>query len=137
MADDDQPGNDYLVISRGQWDADARPEDIQAAIDRFYAWHEDLVAQGRVKRGHRLAVEGKRISRERVLDGPFSEAKEVIGGFWIVVANSLDAAAELMGQNPCMAYGLSYEIRPIEAKPANAFEAANETPVRPFCSENL
>lgn len=127
---DDTSSNDYLVISRGQWDADAAPEDIQVAIDQFYVWIDRLSAEGRVQRGHRLAREGKRVSRERIVDGPFSEAKEVIGGFWIVTAESLDAAATLMAQNPCMAYGLSYEIRPIEAKRASAFESANETPQR-------
>ena len=40
--------NEYLVLSRGQWDADKSPEQIQQAIDAFYAWHDQLVAQGRM-----------------------------------------------------------------------------------------
>ena len=47
---------------------------------------KQLVAEGRVKRGHRLAREGKVVSRHRIADGPFAEAKELIGGYWIVCA---------------------------------------------------
>ena len=46
--------NEYLLLSRGQWDADKSPEEVQAAIDAFYAWHAQLVAQGRFKPGQRL-----------------------------------------------------------------------------------
>jgi hypothetical protein len=42
------PKNDALVISRGPWDADARPEDAQQAIDAFYARYEQGLADGRV-----------------------------------------------------------------------------------------
>ena len=121
---------DYLVLSRGQWDADKSKEEIQAAIDAFYVWYEQLLADGRVKRGHRLAREGKVVSRQRIADGPFAEAKELIGGYWIVVAASLDEAAELMSHNPTMTCGLSFEVRPIELQRASAYVASNETPSR-------
>ena len=119
---------EYLVLSRGQWDEDKSPQEIQQAIDDFYAWHGALVAQGRMKGGQRLAREAKRVSRSGVMDGPFSEAKEVIGGYWFVMAGSLEEAAELSAQNPCMRCGLSYEVRPVEPVRASAFELTNETP---------
>ena len=62
--------HEYLVLSRGQWDASLPPERIQAAIDDFYRWYEGLVAAGTMGPGHRLAREGKLVSRERVIDGP-------------------------------------------------------------------
>ena len=79
---------------------------------------------------------GSRLSRERavvsksgiVTDGPFGEGKEVIGGYWFIVARSLQEAAELAAQNPCAEYGLSFEIRPLEAERASAYKVANETP---------
>ena len=127
MSDDSL--HEYLVISRGRWDAEAAPADIQAAIDRFYAWIEDMVAQGRMRRGQRLAREGKLVSKLAITDGPFSEVKEVIGGYWFIIARSLDEAAQLAAQNPCLVYGLSYEIRPIETLRASAFALTNETPL--------
>jgi hypothetical protein len=120
--------SEYLVISRGQWNPDASPEEIQGAIDRFYDWLERLVAQGKMRPGQRLAREAKVVSQLAITDGPFSEGKEVIGGYWFIIARSLDEAAQLAAQNPCLAYGLSYEIRPIESIRASAFSLTNETP---------
>jgi hypothetical protein len=119
---------DYLVLSRGQWDADAAPQDIQAAIDQFYVWYEQLVAQGTIKRGSRLTPERKLVSRRGVVDGPFAETKEIIGGYWIIVAASLQQAAEIAARNPCLAFGLSLEIGPMEPARASAYAKACETP---------
>ncbi|WP_439519576.1 YciI family protein [Hydrogenophaga sp.] len=127
MSEDKRPG-EYLVISRGQWDADASPQDIQTAIDRFYDWHEDLVAKGQMRRGQRLARDSRLVTRERIIDGPFAEAKEVVGGYWWILAHSLDEAARIAADNPCLAYGLAFEIRPIEDVRASAFAVTNETP---------
>jgi hypothetical protein len=125
---DDTTLCDYLVLSRGHWDEDKSPEQIQAAIDQFYAWHDRLVAEGRMRAGRRLAREGKQVARSGVTDGPFAEAKEVIGGYWFFVAASLEEAAALAAQNPCIACGLSFEVRPVEVERASAYRLANETP---------
>jgi hypothetical protein len=121
--------SDYLVLSRGQWDEGASKEQIQGAIDSFYTWYEQLVAQGTIKRGQRLARERKTVSRLGVVDGPFAETKEIIGGYWIIVAASLQQAAEIAARNPCLAYGLSFEIGPIESARASAYARTCETPV--------
>jgi hypothetical protein len=120
--------NEYLLLSRGQWDPRKSKEEIQAAIDSFYAWHEQLVAQGTFKSGQRLATDGKLVTRTGVIDGPFAEAKEIVGGYWFIVAGSLQEAADIAAQNPCLACGLAYEIRPIERERASAFRDSNETP---------
>jgi hypothetical protein len=122
------PLHEYLVISRGQWDAELPPQTIQAAIDRFYDWYTRAVAAGRMKSGQRLAREGKRVARQGVTDGPFTEAKEIVGGYWFILAGSLDEAAAIAAENPCLACGLTYEIRPIELERASAFALTNETP---------
>jgi hypothetical protein len=119
---------EYLVISRGQWDANASKADVQRAIDRFYEWHGQNVQQGRMRTGSRLANEGRVVSKRSISDGPFVETKELVGGFWFIVASSLDEAAALAAENPCMAFGLSYEIRPLEAEKAAAEALNNETP---------
>lgn len=124
---DKPPLSEYLVISLGQWDAGVPPEKIQHTIDEFYAWHDRCVAQGRMKPGQRLAREGKRVTRHAVVDGPFSEAKEVIGGYWFIYAESLEAAAALAAENPLRAYGLNYEIRPIDPVRCSAFAVTTET----------
>jgi hypothetical protein len=124
------PSTEYLLLSRGQWDRSKSKEEIQGAIDKFYVWYEQLVAEGKFKPGRRLATGGKVVSRRGITDGPFSEAKELVGGYWIIVAKSLQEAAALAAQNPCLAYGLSNEIRPFDSERASAFRVTNETPPR-------
>ena len=121
--------SEYLVISRGQWDKDVSREEIQSAIDQFYIWLGRLVDEGKMKTGQRLASVGKTVSRNNaVTDGPFGEAKEVIGGYWFIVAGSLEEAVQIAAGNPCLKCGLFYEIRPIEAERASAFKVTTETP---------
>jgi hypothetical protein len=123
--------HEYLIISRGKWDADASPDDVQKAIDTFYVWLDGLVAEGKMRRGQRLATGGRTVSKRMgATDGPFGETKEVIGGYWFILAASLDEAAELAAGNPCMQHGLFYEIRPIDPERASAFAVTNETPGR-------
>ena len=121
---------EYLVISRGQWHEGLAPEVIQAAIDRFYVWHDELVAQGKMIAGQRLAPETKLVSKTGITDGPFTETKEVIGGYWFIRAANLAEAAQIAADNPCLACGLAFEIRPIEPKKASAFDTTTETPGR-------
>jgi hypothetical protein len=118
----------YLVISRGQWDKDKSLQQIQKAIDDFYIWHDRLISEGVMKAGQRLAREAKVVSRLGVIDGPFAEGKEVVGGYWFFLAGSLAEAAALAAQNPCLACGLTYEVRPIEEERASAFKLSSEMP---------
>ncbi len=97
------PEHEYLLLSRGQWDPDKSAEEVQSAIDSFYAWYERLVAEGKFKRGRRLATGTKLVTRSGVIDGPFAEAKEIIGGYWFIVASSLEEAAAVAAGNPCLA----------------------------------
>ena len=110
---------EYLVISRGQWDRTLSRNEIRKAIDQFYTWLDRLVNDGKMKRGQRLTHEGKTIVLPNVItDGPFGESKEVIGGYWFILANSLDEAVQIAKGNPCLDYGLFLEIRPIDPQPA-------------------
>ena len=109
------PPAEFLVIARGQWDKTLSRDEIQNAIDQFYLWLDRLVAEGKMKRGQRLTYEGKTIVRQNVIkDGPFGESKEVIGGYWFILASSLDEAAQIATGNPCLECGMFFEIRPID-----------------------
>jgi hypothetical protein len=110
---------EFLVICRGQWDNTLSRKEIQNAIGQFYVWLDQLVDEGKMKRGQRLTYEGKTIGRQSVItDGPFGESKEVIGGYWFILANNLDEAAQIAKGNPCLNYGLFVEIRPIDPQVA-------------------
>jgi hypothetical protein len=121
--------SEFLVLSRGQWDPGAAKEDIEAAIGKFYEWYARNLETGRMKPGSRLSTDVAMVSRSGIVtDGPFGEAKEVIGGYWTIVARTLREAAEIAAENPCIRYGLRFEIRPLEPERASAFNITNETP---------
>jgi hypothetical protein len=120
---------EFLVISRGKWDPGLPQEKIQSAIDDFYVWLGKLVDEGKMKTGQRLGNGGMTVRKSVMSDGPFGEAKEVIGGYWFILADNLEEAAGIAAGNPCLNCGLFYEIRPIESERASAFKVTNETPV--------
>lgn len=84
------------------------PEEMQAIIRRYQAWRESLGA--RVLDGQKLKDEGGKVLRSaetavRVLDGPYTEAKEVLGGFFLIEADSYEHAVELAQGCPHLDYG--------------------------------
>jgi len=120
--------SEYLVISRGKWDENLPPETIQAAIDRFYEWYGAHVAAGTIKVGSRLTPETKLVTKRGIIDGPFSETKEVVGGFWFITAASLEEAAAIAAENPAIQCGLSLEIRQLDPEKCTALDITAETP---------
>ena len=122
------PMNDYLVLSRGQWSDDASPQAVQGAIDAFYVWYEQGLAEGRLKPGSRLEPGARIVAKGLVTDGPFAETKEWVGGYWFIVAETLEQAAAIAAGNPCLQFGLSLEIRPLDATRAHVAVPTNETP---------
>ncbi|MGM9483620.1 YciI family protein [Roseateles sp. NT4] len=123
------PMNDYLVLSRGQWDADASPQAVQAAVDAFYVWYEQGLAQGRLKPGSRLETGCRVIAKGGLItDGPFAETKEWVGGYWFIVAETLEQAAAIAAENPCLQFGLTLEIRPLDGSRSDVTVHTNETP---------
>jgi hypothetical protein len=116
----EQPATtEYLVICRGQWDKTLSPDEIQSAIEKFYIWYDRLINEGKMKPGQRLTSEGKTVARKNeITDGPFGESKEVIGGYWFILAQSLDEAAQIAKGNPNLDFGHLVEIRPIDPQRA-------------------
>jgi hypothetical protein len=90
---------------------------MQKTMEKWMAWFKELGASGHIKYpGHPLEHEGKVVqgTRKTVNDGPYSEAKDVVGGFTIIEANDLAHAAELAKGCPILDVGGSVEVRPIQ-----------------------
>ena len=99
--------------------ADLAPSEIEAVIAKYMAWRERLAAEGRLAGGTKLTDDGGRwLSREngqvRVVDGPFSEAKEIIGGFFMIEATDYAEAVEISSTCPHIDYGGRIELRAVE-----------------------
>lgn len=97
------------------------PEEMQQIIQRYRAWRQKLAAAGKLERGHKLREEGGRIMRPNggkvdVVDGPYAEAKEVVGGLFVLNAESYDEAVELSRDCPHLAFG-TITVREIEPTP--------------------
>ena len=111
-----KPTQKYLFLHRSQAgqptpSADQRPspEQMQAMMTRWNAWKEKF-KDNIVDWGDKLKSGGKIVGASGVSDGPFVEAKEIIGGFMIVVAASLDEAVVIAQEMPA-GPGARIEVR--------------------------
>lgn len=86
------------------------PEQMQAMFAKFNAWKEKF-KDNIVDWGDKLKSGGKIVSASSVSDGPFVEAKEIIGGFMIVSADSWEHAVTIAREMPMMEPGARIEIR--------------------------
>lgn len=96
------------------------PDDIQRIIARYKAWSERIAAAGHLVGGEKLHDEGgKHLTRGAdgkmvVRDGPYAEAKEIIGGFFMIEAADYAQAVALCADSPHFELGGWIEIREVE-----------------------
>jgi hypothetical protein len=92
------------------------PEEMQQMLQRWNTWIAEGLRQGwMLDAGDALKTEGRVVNAKKVVtDGPFVEAKEIIGGFSITQADSIEAAAELAKGCPIFLRGGSVEVRPLQ-----------------------
>jgi hypothetical protein len=89
------------------------PAQMQEMYVAFNAWKEKFKGNI-VDMGGKLKPGGKILTESGVTDGPFAEAKEIVGGYMVVAAESTDRAVEIARQCPGMVRpGSSVEIREI------------------------
>lgn len=90
------------------------PSEMQAGMAVWENWVSDIIARGiLVSRGNRLAEDGKTIREGKIItNGPYVETKEIIGGYLIIRANSIDDAAEIARSAPLVGNG-SIELRAV------------------------
>ena len=115
---------DFLFLFRST-EAGARaamrtPEAAQRSLQTWLAWIRDLEAKGHLKeRGHPMDRDGRvvRGKDKLVTDGPYVEAKDIVLGFIVVAAPSLDEAVRLASGCPIVEGGGSVEVRPVATLP--------------------
>jgi len=116
----DTTTGEYMLLFRGpHWDKGLSPEDLQAAMDKVMAWFEELNERGKIKASQPLGAQGRIISGTNgrlVVDGPFAESKEAVGGYLVLLADDLNEAVEIARSMPTLKYGITVEVRPILAE---------------------
>lgn len=106
---------EFVFLYRGT-QRPTTPEENQQVLQKWMAWFQDLAAKGHVvDRGQPLERAGKIVQAgsKAVVDGPFAEAKDVVGGYTLVRANDLAQAAELAKGCPALDRGGYVEVRPV------------------------
>jgi hypothetical protein len=111
---------EYILLFRGpHWDRGLSTDDLQQAMDKVMGWFERLNERGKVKGAQPLGGQGRVISGTDgrfVVDGPFAESKEAVGGYLVLQADSLNEAVEIARSMPTLRYGISVEVRPVLAE---------------------
>lgn len=114
-----------MVIVKATKDSEAGVMPSKELIDAMGKYNEQLVKAGIMLAGDGLqpSSKGKRVrfsgAKRSVIDGPFTETKELIAGFWIWQVRSMEEAVEWLKRCPNPMPGESeVEIRPV-------FEAAD------------
>ena len=90
-------------------------EQTREQLDRWNGWIDEIADAGQMVDGQPLEDGGVVVSAAgaQAMDGPFAEAKELVGGFFIVqVADEREATA-IAGRCPLLEYGMTVEVRPV------------------------
>ena len=80
------------------------PEQMQAEMQKWNVWMGDLAQKGKLISGQPLLPQGKVLKgvSKKVTDGPFTEGKDIVGGYLLVKANDLQEAIELSKACPTL-----------------------------------
>jgi len=88
------------------------PEEMQKAVEKYMAWTKKPFTVD----SKRLAPDPGRVIRSnggkpRIADGPYSETKEVLGGFYLIEAANYDEAVQRALDHPHLEHGGTIEVR--------------------------
>jgi hypothetical protein len=98
---------------------------MQKTMEKWVAWFKEIGAKGHIKDpGHPLERTGKVVQGKQkiVNDGPYAEAKDIVGGYTLIEARDLDHAVEISKGCPILEVGGSVEVRPIRNLDMNLFK---------------
>jgi hypothetical protein len=90
------------------------PEEMQKATEKYMAWTKKPFT----KDSKRLAQDAGRVIRSqggkpKATDGPYSETKEILGGYYTIEAANYDEAVKLTLDHPHLEHGGTVEVRQV------------------------
>jgi len=108
---------EFLLLFRNKTGVDSysvSPEQMQAAMPKWQKWIGDIAGQGKFVSTQPLDYEGKTIRPGGITDGPYVEVKEIVVGYLICKASTIEEATEMGKDCPILDYeGGSLEVRTI------------------------
>lgn len=102
----------FLLLLKSKTALDYTPEELEKRLEEYREWIETIpahyVSDSRLEQGGAYVSQNKPV----MTDGPFAELNEVIAGFVIIKASSLDQAAKITQSSPLLQY-FDIAVRPI------------------------
>ena len=92
------------------------PEQMDETMGKYFAWSDHLRSSGRMISAEQLADGGRTVRAsggQIVIDGPFTETKDAVGGYYLIEAADEDEAAEIAKGCPVLGHGGLVEVRGI------------------------
>jgi hypothetical protein len=106
----------FVLLIRGEDQfAQLSPAEMQATVQKYSLWAKRLRDENRLVDAEGLDRTGRVLTSEGgvVTDGPFPETRELVGGYYIYTAESMDEAVAIGRDCPALGYGAAIEIRPV------------------------
>lgn len=104
----------FMFIFHGGMNPNQSAEAMQANMGKWMTWIEKLNKEGRYVSGEPLLPGGKLVKGQKtVTDGPYTEGKEIVGGFFIVNAKDMEEAVKLTEDYPGFEQGGTVQVRQI------------------------
>ena len=105
----------FMLIFHGGMSPDVSPEIMQSQMGKWMAWVEKLNKNGQYVSGEPLLPGGKLIKgkNKSATDGPYTEGKEVVGGYFVVNAENYDDAVKICEDYPDFDFGGSVQVRQV------------------------
>jgi hypothetical protein len=107
----------FMLLLRGGGEFPVHsPEEMQKVLEKYLAWADKLRKEGRYCGGEELKDGGRVLSVRNgkvAIDGPYTETKEIVGGYFSYEAKDLDEATEIAKGCPHLGFGGSVEIREV------------------------
>lgn len=104
-----------MLIFHGPGSATQSPEQMEENMGKWMAWIDKLNKEERYVSGEPLLPGGKLVkgADKKVTDGPYTEGKEVVGGFFIINAKDLAEAANVAKECPDFEQGGTVQVRQV------------------------
>lgn len=106
----------FMLIFHGGQMNGMSPEEMQEHMGKWFAWIEKLNKTEQYVSGEPLLPGGKLVGGKNgksVTDGPYTEGKEVVGGFFIIKAKDMNEAVAISKDCPDFEYGGSVQVRQV------------------------